>query len=101
MRRNLAFLGVLTLLVAAGATAWWSQRQTAVTLRAELDRRLGKPDTRVFRYERRVGERRAPREDYAIIEEDMIIEVTVGAPADDDVDFDDMTRIRDLAEMPA
>jgi hypothetical protein len=39
MRRNLAFLGVLTVLVAAGATAWWSQRQTAVTLRAELDRR--------------------------------------------------------------
>ena len=69
--------------------------------RRKLDRRLGKPDTRVFRYERRVGERRDLREDYAIIEDDMIIEVSMGPDDDVDVDFDDMTMIRDLAEMPA
>jgi hypothetical protein len=71
--------------------------------RRRTDRRFGKPDGRVFRYERRVGERRAPRaEDYAIIEDDMIIEVLVGAPEDGfDVDFEDQTRIRDLSDMPS
>jgi hypothetical protein len=67
--------------------------------RRKVDRRLGKPDTRVFRYERRVGERRDLREAYATIEDDMIIEVSMGP--DDDVDFDDMTMIRELADMPS
>ena len=67
--------------------------------RRKVDRRLGKPDTRVFRYERRVGERRDLRESYSVIEDDMIIEVSMGP--DDDVDFDDMTMIRDLADMPS
>src|SRR5215470_11549044 len=31
--------------------------------RRRVDRRIGKADTRVFRYERRVGERRATRDD--------------------------------------
>ncbi|HEV7556816.1 MAG TPA: hypothetical protein VGO00_15225 [Kofleriaceae bacterium] len=69
--------------------------------RRKLDRRHGKPDTRVFRYERRVGERRDVREAYAVIEDDMIIEVSMGPHDDVDVDFDDMTMIRDLADMPS
>lgn len=56
------------------------------------DRRLGKPDTRIFRYERRVGERRSTRDDVAVIDDDMIIEITVDN-SDLEVEFDDMTRI--------
>jgi hypothetical protein len=56
------------------------------------DRRLGRPDTRVFRYERRVGERRSTRDDVAQIDDDMIIEITVES-SDLEVEFDDMTRI--------
>jgi len=68
--------------------------------RRDRDRRFGKPDTRVFRYERRVGERRAGRGDgdAAPIDDDMIIEITVD-PADaanDGADFEDMTRIHEL-----
>jgi hypothetical protein len=59
------------------------------------DRRFGKPDTRVFRYERRVGERRTSREDFAPIDDDMIIEVSV-EQNEGDVDFDDLTMIREL-----
>lgn len=65
--------------------------------RRASDRRLGrKPDTRVFQYERRVGERRSSREEYPTVEEDMIIEVVLEANGDDNVDFDDITQIRDL-----
>lgn len=63
--------------------------------RRKRDRRLGKPDTRVFRYERRVGERRTARDEYPIIEDDMIIEVTVEASPEGE-DFDDLTQIREL-----
>ena len=57
--------------------------------RRDRDRRVGKPDTRVFVYERRVGDRRAPREDCPLIEDDMIIEITVDASDE----WEDMTRI--------
>lgn len=63
--------------------------------RRRNDRRLGKPDTRVFRYERRVGERRSGRDDYPSVDDDMIIEVTVDAAGDD---FDDLTQIRELVK---
>jgi hypothetical protein len=62
--------------------------------RRAVDRRIGKPDTRVFQYERRVGERRASRAEYAAIDDDMIIEVTVDQAVD--VDFEDLTQIREL-----
>jgi hypothetical protein len=63
--------------------------------RRKNDRRIGKPDTRVFRYERRVGDRRMPRDgDYPNIDDEMIIEVTVDASGGDD--FDDLTQIREL-----
>jgi hypothetical protein len=64
--------------------------------RREVDRRIGKPDTRVFQYDRRIGQRRSVRgDDYPAIEDDMIIEITMDASSDDseDVDFADMTRI--------
>lgn len=67
--------------------------------RRKRDRRWGKPDSRVFVYERRVGERRSPREsDLPLVDDDMIIEVTVDADAGpgDAIDFDDITAIRDL-----
>jgi hypothetical protein len=68
--------------------------------RRERDRRIGKADSRVFRYERRVGDRRSLRDDCASIEDDMIIEITVDmaelARAETEVEFDDMTRIREL-----
>ena len=57
------------------------------------DRRFGKPDTRVFRYERRVGERRSVRENIPTVDDDMIIEVTFEATGDD---FDDLTQIREM-----
>lgn len=63
--------------------------------RRKRDRRIGKPDSRVFRYERRVGERRTARDEYPIIDDDMIIEVTVEASPDGE-DFDDLTQIREL-----
>ena len=65
--------------------------------RRRQDRRIGKPDTRVFRYERRVGERRMVREDCPLVDDDMIIEVTV--ELDPEVDFDDLTQIRDLMDL--
>jgi hypothetical protein len=71
--------------------------------RRAVDRRIGRPDTRVFRYERRVGERRAGRgDDCPPIDDDMIIEIVVeDEPA---ADFDDMTRIfagLDVTSSPA
>ena len=63
--------------------------------RRASDRRIGKPDTRVFQYERRVGERRSSREEYPTVDEDMIIEVVLDeAPGGDD--FEELTQIREL-----
>jgi len=72
--------------------------------RRRADRRDGRPDTRVFRHERRVGERRLEGEGYDRIDDDMIVEVVVGAAdPDHDHDFelerDDVTRIRPLVEL--
>lgn len=66
--------------------------------RRRRDRRIGKPDTRVFQYERRVGERRTGRDGYPSIEDDMIIEVTIEpVTADGDgEDFEELTAIREL-----
>lgn len=65
--------------------------------RRKRDRRWGKPDTRVFVYERRVGERRSGREtDLPPVDDDMIIEVSVEADGGDVVDFEDITAIREL-----
>jgi hypothetical protein len=65
--------------------------------RRKRDRRWGKPDSRVFVYERRVGERRDGREgDLPAIDDEMIIEVSVD---DTDVDFDDITAIRELVQL--
>lgn len=63
--------------------------------RRKLDRRWGKPDSRVFRYERRVGQRRTDRDDFPPIEEDMIIEVSLDHPSDG-MEFEDLTTIREL-----
>lgn len=58
------------------------------------DRRIGKPDTRVFQWERRVGQRRAGRlDDHPPIDDDMIIEITVEAEA---AELEDLTQIREL-----
>jgi hypothetical protein len=62
--------------------------------RRASDRRIGKADSRVFQYERRVGERRSSRDEYPIVDDDMIIEVIL--EHDDGIDFDDITQIRDM-----
>ncbi len=74
--------------------------------RRREDRRTGKPDTRVFRYERRVGERRTVTEGYDRIDDDMIVEVSFEAAAPererderDGRDAEDVTRIRSLASL--
>ncbi len=64
--------------------------------RRARDRRIGKTDSRVFRYERRVGQRRTDsREDCPAVDEDMIIEVSYEVAIDHD-EFDDLTQIREL-----
>ena len=66
--------------------------------RRKKDRRIGKADTRVFRYERRVGERRTGRDEIEVIDDDMIIEITIDAEPDapgDDFEAD-LTQIREL-----
>ena len=63
--------------------------------RRKRDRRFGKPDTRVFRYERRVGERRTGREDVPLVDDDMIIEVTIDATPSEHDDAE-LTKIREL-----
>ncbi|KAB2894099.1 MAG: hypothetical protein F9K40_16760 [Kofleriaceae bacterium] len=76
------------------------QPQTIAELKAILrrdrrsaDRRAGKPDTRVFQWERRVGDRRLGRLDECpSIDDDMIIEITV----EEETSFEDQTRIREL-----
>ena len=68
--------------------------------RRKSDRRHSKSDTRVFRYERRVGERRADRDSGqpggAIdpVDDDMIIEVTMDEG--DELDFEDLTQIHEI-----
>jgi hypothetical protein len=64
--------------------------------RRTRDRRIGKADSRVFRYERRVGERRAGREDYPLVDDDMIIEVTLETSG---LDLEELTQIRELVEV--
>ena len=63
--------------------------------RRKRDRRFGKPDTRVFRYERRVGERRSGREILPAVDDDMIIEVSYEVVITDN-EFEDLTQIREL-----
>ncbi len=64
--------------------------------RRNRDRRFGKPDSRVFRYERRVGQRRLEaREDCPAVDDDMIIEVSYEVMIEGE-EFGDLTQIRDL-----
>lgn len=64
--------------------------------RRNRDRRMGKPDSRVFRYERRVGQRRTDsREDCPAVDDDMIIAVSYEVVIEHDA-FDDLTQIREL-----
>jgi hypothetical protein len=66
--------------------------------RRRRDRRIGRSDTRVFQYERRAIDRRDGRAPLPI-DDEMIIEITFQPPSfdpDDDVDFDDITAIREL-----
>ena len=63
--------------------------------RRAKDRRFGKPDSRVFRYERRVGQRRHTREVTAVIEDEMIIEVFVEEESQG-LDFEGLTTIREM-----
>ena len=76
-------------------------REVVSRERRKNDRRLGLPDVRMFQYERRVGERRAVRAEYPLVDEDMIIEVTLdfGDDTDDNVDFEDLTSIRALEDL--
>ena len=76
-------------------------REAVSRERRKIDRRKGKADTRVFRYERRVGERRTVERDVALIDEDMIIEVTVDCDDNAGTDFDDLTQIRERLGVPA
>lgn len=74
-------------------------REAVSRERRREDRRIGKPDTRVFRYERRVGDRRLAGDGYDRVEDEMIVEVVLGA-ADSEPEADgagdDVTRIRAL-----
>ncbi len=72
-------------------------RATVSRERRRNDRRFGKSDGRVFRYERRAGQRRdIGNENMQVIDDDMIIEVST---SDNGCDFEDMTRIHELAVM--
>ena len=73
-------------------------RQIVSRERRDLDRRLGRSDSRVFQYERRVGDRRMPRSVEMSIDDDMIIEITIEAdPGEVGTDFEsDLTAIRSL-----
>ena len=74
-------------------------REVVSRERRKRDRRWGKPDGRVFVYERRVGERRFGREqDFPQVEDDMIIEVTFEAELFDGPDPEDITAIRELVQ---
>jgi hypothetical protein len=65
--------------------------------RRRRDRRVGRLDSRVFQYERRAADRRDGRSPLPI-DDDMIIEIIMEPPsmAPEDIDFDDITAIRDL-----
>ncbi|HTJ44985.1 MAG TPA: hypothetical protein VL463_22915 [Kofleriaceae bacterium] len=77
--------------------------------RRTRERRIGKPDTRVFRYERRVGQRRADPStslrmtgDELPIDDDMILEITIEeAPLESESAevFEDLTMIRELVQL--
>src|ERR1700733_7596693 len=69
-------------------------REAVSRERRKNDRRFGKSDTRVFRYERRAGQCRSARSDYPLIEDDMIIEVIVEAGSGED--FEELTQIREM-----
>jgi len=64
--------------------------------RRRVDRRIGRPDTRVFPRERRVGERRGTAEAYPRIADDAILEIVIDV--DPDPNPDEITRIRAFAE---
>ena len=59
------------------------------------DRRFGKADSRVFRYERRVGQRRHTREVTSQIDDDMIMEILVEEDSPG-LDFEGLTNIREM-----
>ncbi len=75
--------------------------------RRKVDRRSGRPDTRVFQYERRAGQRRELRDgEWVAIDDDMVVEITIedeheplavvpARTAASDSDFEDLTRILD------
>lgn len=82
--------------------------------RRKVDRRSGRPDTRVFQYERRVGQRRELRDgEWVTIEDDMVVEITIeddlgpikpiavvpARSSASDGDFEDLTRILDRVAM--
>ena len=69
--------------------------------RRKKERRYGRTDSRVFQYERRVGQRRlirTPNGDVQI-EDDMILEVSTVNSGSVEIDFEDMTQIRDRFEF--
>ena len=67
--------------------------------RRRTDRRWGKPDSRVFRYERRVGQRRTSRDEFPPVDDDMIITVEpVLFGEDEGMEFEDLTSIRELVQ---
>jgi hypothetical protein len=76
--------------------------------RRNRERRIGKPDTRVFRYERRVGQRRVSPstslrmngvdEADLAIDDDMIVEITI-EPADHAEVWEELTMIRELVTL--
>jgi hypothetical protein len=80
--------------------------QSLAEIRKELDRerrrderRIGKPDTRVFQYDRRTGDRRGERgagDDWMIIDEEMIVEMSFEEPRAGEPADADMTAIREL-----
>ncbi len=68
--------------------------------RRRADRRIGKPDTRVLRHERRVGARRHGTAGEERSDADMIGEVVGGAELElGGEPGEDVTRIRELVEV--
>ncbi len=67
--------------------------------RRRTDRRWGKGDSRVFRYERRVGQRRTSRDEFPPVDDDMIITVEPALLGEDEgMEFEDLTSIRELVQ---
>lgn len=77
-------------------------RQLVSRERRNNERRWGKPDGRVFRYERRVGQRRTSRDDFPLVDDDMIItvELDVHGLGEDGMEFDELTSIHELGVHP-